>query len=282
MAKAGLLYPFEIPPGNHEEVLKPASCGIRVLGRIVFWEEGEKPDQPQRCTRDLRRGEVFTLARNSIVYVTLEPELRLPNYIAARFNLTIRDVYRGLLVGTGPLVDPGFCGNLSLPIHNLTSNEYTITGGEVLLWMEFTKLSPHPEWDPSVKRNGRPGALVEFPGYKKERRRVDDYLARASSYPIRSSIPVLVERTTKAAEDSASEARRLRTVSLVGLLAAVAAIAALVLASYQLLNDVVGGQEAARRDDPTLSQGVRNDIQDLRTRVQELERAAPRTQPSQR
>jgi hypothetical protein len=45
------------------------------------------------------------------------------------------------LLGTGPLVDPGFHGKLLVPLHNLTSDEYTIRGDEGLIWMEFTKTS---------------------------------------------------------------------------------------------------------------------------------------------
>ena len=50
-------------------------------------------------------------------------------------------MHRGLLLGTGPLVDPGFHGRLLIPLHNLTSDEYTIRGDEGLIWMEFTKTS---------------------------------------------------------------------------------------------------------------------------------------------
>ena len=64
----------------------------------------------------------------------------MPAYIAGRFNLLIREVYRGLLVGTSPLVDPGFEEYLSVPIHNFTDNIYLFKAGESAVYFEFTKL----------------------------------------------------------------------------------------------------------------------------------------------
>lgn len=85
------------------------------------------------------------------IIVTLEPIIRLPAYLIARFNLKIRFIYKGLLLGTGPIVDPGFQGRLSIPLHNLTENEYEIKGGESIIAMEFTKISPNKLWDTSRK-----------------------------------------------------------------------------------------------------------------------------------
>ena len=79
------------------------------------------------------------LPANSITFVQVEPHFRLPNYIAVRFNLRITHVHRGLLLGTGPLVDPGFHGRLLVPLHNLTAYEYYLDTTKALIWVEFTK-----------------------------------------------------------------------------------------------------------------------------------------------
>ena len=55
-------------------------------------------------------GEELTVGANSIVFVECDLDFRLPDFIALRFNLQIRHVHRGLLLGTGPLVDPGYRG----------------------------------------------------------------------------------------------------------------------------------------------------------------------------
>ena len=135
VSKVAMVYPF------YEEDLKPASYALRLKGMCIYWnKEGKKIEQ------NVEYGNEFILESDSIAFVTLEPTIQLPYYIAARFNLKINHVYKGLLVGTGPLVDPGFVGRLSLPLHNLTTNDYIFKGGEKLIWMEFTKISKHHQW----------------------------------------------------------------------------------------------------------------------------------------
>ena len=70
--------------------------------------------------------------------------MRLPNYIAVQFNLRITHVHRGLLLGTGPLVDPGFHGKILIPLHNLTSEKYIIRADEGLINGVYEDLSLNP------------------------------------------------------------------------------------------------------------------------------------------
>jgi len=60
----------------------------------------------------------------------------------ARFNLRVTQVYRGLLLGTGPQVDPGLRGHLGCPIHNFTDEEKTIEFLESLVTIDFEKTTP--------------------------------------------------------------------------------------------------------------------------------------------
>jgi deoxycytidine triphosphate deaminase len=150
VVQTGMIHPFD--PGK----LKPASYALPLLGKIVHWEAGGRNE---RHVRDLRSGDSFELEENSIAFVTLEPMLRVPDYMALRFDLRIKNVYRGLLLGTGPIIDPGFVGRLSLPLHNLTTNSYHFRGGDDLIWMVFTKISPNESWTgvegPRSQRVGR-------------------------------------------------------------------------------------------------------------------------------
>lgn len=50
---------------------------------------------------------------------------------------------RGCLLGTGPIVDPGFEGRIMIPVHNLTANIDELKAGDGLIRVEFTKLSRH-------------------------------------------------------------------------------------------------------------------------------------------
>lgn len=126
IAATGMIYPFEIP-GPVDRRLKPASCAIPFAGRAMAWIPDRKhPDQIKPLDREFRPGQKLRLPRNSIVFITLQPYFRIPDYIAGRYNLAITQIYRGLLVGTGPLVDPGFEGLLSVPVHNLTAADLRV------------------------------------------------------------------------------------------------------------------------------------------------------------
>jgi hypothetical protein len=104
------------------------------------------------------------LPANPITFVQVEPEFRLPNYIALRFNLRITHVHRGLLLGTGPLVDPGFRGKLLIPMHNLTASDYELATKEALIWIEFTKTTYNCE--PIESEAASPRPFEEFPDKK--------------------------------------------------------------------------------------------------------------------
>ena len=131
---------------------------MKFLGRLYDYKMHDGKLK-QRC-RYIWHGRRMTLFRNSITYLWMEEKLLLPEYIAVRFNLHIRYVHKGILLGTGPLVDPGFFGNLLIPLHNLTDNDYEVTGGDGIIWVEFTKVSggsdpkPFPEEKYTKTANG--------------------------------------------------------------------------------------------------------------------------------
>ena len=247
VAVTGMIDPF-LPS---KETLKPASYSIPLKGEVLFWEEDfdERSGTMQRTERcfELKSGDHLRLRRNSIVYVTLAPVLHLPNYIAARFNLTIMDIYRGLLVGTGPLVDPGFVGQIHLPLHNYTANHYAVVADEAMVWMEFTKLSPNEKWtgpisEPPVRR----ASFTGFPPKKLERRAISDYLK--DHEPVVSSIPQLVQQTSESARIAAQEARGLRNVSLAAAVGVAVAILAIAMTFYLGLNGISNEQSDIRAE----------------------------------
>lgn len=144
----GMMWPFA------EKQLKSASYEVFIGGEVIWWD-----GKGRRQTKIVKRGTPLVLEANSIVFAQVEPIFRLPNYIAIRFNLRITHVHRGLLLGTGPLVDPGFHGKLLIPLHNLTSTDYAIDTNEALIWIEFTKTSfgyqPEVEDDLAAQRDAR-------------------------------------------------------------------------------------------------------------------------------
>jgi deoxycytidine triphosphate deaminase len=177
--QTGMIHPFD--DDQKLEALKSASYEVRAGGQFIYWDKDE-----EQVVQLIRRDETFTLPANSISYVQIGCEFRLPQYIAVRFNLRITHVHRGLLLGTGPLVDPGFHGRLLVPLHNLTSDKYTIRGDEGLIWMEFTKTS-HLARDGRVKN--APQEQFDTMGPRKNNQPPHYYFDKANkNRPIRSSI----------------------------------------------------------------------------------------------
>ena len=229
-----MLFPFYPNP----DALKPASYEVRPGRKFVRWnEEGE------RIELDINEDGSFELPPNTISFIQIEPKLRLPDYIAIRFNLRITHVHRGLLLGTGPLIDPGFSGIPLIPLHNLTSESYRIQGNEGLIWVEFTKTAPQivKTAAPPYARRGSFHSLEP----EKTNRDIDYYFYRANRLqPIRSSIPGVIknaELKAEQAERSAASARNAsRTFAGIGLLA----IVALVVALFQLFAQIYGNFHA--------------------------------------
>jgi deoxycytidine triphosphate deaminase len=213
----GMLYPFY----PDDDRLKPASYEARAKNFIRWDEEGRK------SVVSVQPDKTYMLPANSITFAQIESTIRLPDYIALRFNLRIKHVHRGLLLGTGPLVDPGFNGDLLIPLHNLTSDDYEISGKEGLIWIEFTKTTrnteiPHPKG--------------EIETHKKEVQ-PETYFERANkNNPIRSSIPQAVkearERASRAEKSARGARRTVRWFAGIGIVAITGTVLGIALALH--------------------------------------------------
>lgn len=80
------------------EMVRPASYTLTIGAEYV--------DSEGRVRKMKDNDDYFYMEPNSIVYVSTAEKLNLPFYVAARFNLRVKWVYRGILLGTGPQVDP--------------------------------------------------------------------------------------------------------------------------------------------------------------------------------
>ncbi len=218
VAATGMIYPFD-----HEK-LKSASYGVKLKGSCIYWNEKER-----KCVKEISDKSEFILEKNSIVYVAIEPTFRLPNYIAQRYNLSISHIHKGLLLGTGPIVDPGFNGKILIPLHNLTDNNYTLRGSDILIWIEFSKISHNTRWF-SQENLDRLGEYIEFPTGK-NLSNINDYFHKANAgSPIRSSITAI---------QSIAESAKKRTniITWSGIAAVVAIVVSLFYPTLQLVED---------------------------------------------
>jgi deoxycytidine triphosphate deaminase len=232
----GLIAPF-FEKGGKKSRLKKASYEGRI-GSVAYEYRNDRLEEQQTNGR-------LKVGANSIVFVECDLDFRLPEYIALRFNLQIKHVHRGLLLGTGPLVDPGFWGKLCIPLHNLTSEDYYISSQEGLIWIEFTKTTSDLKDDADAL-----GRIPTTSGHWNIR----DFILKASNdngtpqaVPIQSSIPkVFIEAaaTAKEAQKSAQNSQRLAEqskrnnikITVTGIVGAIISVAAFVIAMYQLVD----------------------------------------------
>jgi deoxycytidine triphosphate deaminase len=232
-----MLLPFSV----NADALKPASYEVRPGRKFVWWR-----DNGELVEEDVREDQTYELPPNSIRYMQIEPKIRLPDYIAIRFNLRIKHVHRGLLLGTGPLIDPGFDGDILIPLHNLTSESHRIRGNEGLIWVEFTKTAARVERaSPSYTRRGEL--------HKMEKGKIEvsisSYFQRANEgRPIRSSIPEAVREATSRAEQAersvAQAAQSANRTGIIGGITAVALIVTLVIGLHTYFAQLYGDIQA--------------------------------------
>ena len=237
------------------ELVNPASYTMRLLGTIYWWSrKGDRLVQRSQVIADDSR---VKIRRNSMTYLLTQQEFRLPQYIAARFNLHIRYVHKGLLLGTGPLVDPGFAGSLLIPLHNLTDNEYEVRGGNPILWVEFTKLSQLDYWKRPLEDHPRrpPEGFVDF-RRTKYRLGADTYFEKAlevspsafrSRYGVQSAFKGALDSAHSAAQKARRRLRRVTRWGSVGVGALLIGVLALVVQAVKLTTDANEMQRTTQR-----------------------------------
>ena len=244
----GMIYPFYpiiLGLKENKNYLAGASYVVGIEGDVVYWDENGK-----KCEKVLKNADdSFDLKRNSIAFVTLEPYFQIPNYLALRFNLKISHVYKGLLLGTGPLVDPGFVGKLSIPLHNLTANTYRFKKGDGLIQLEFTKLSKYDEgkWENDLKKDKVNGFYIK--NKIPPNRTVHKYIKKALAgnpdvKSVRSSIPDAIGESRKNVEEakiSAEKAEKtIRNFTLGGAIGIGITLLTAIIGLVSLFNDING------------------------------------------
>lgn len=139
---------YKIIKEYDEKYLGPASYHMRLGGDVLTWNDGKKIEFVLGDEED-RNKNIFRsvdLQPNSLTFLTTIEKFQLPKDIIARFNLKSKWVHQGLLLGTGPIVDPQLHAHLLIPVHNFSSDLVTMKYGEEFISVEFTKtLNPDSE-----------------------------------------------------------------------------------------------------------------------------------------
>lgn len=237
--------------------LKTASYELPFSGSVFWWD----PETKQQIQKQIKsKDNTFALKPNSIAYVQPDTTFYLPDYIALRFNLRITHVHQGLLLGTGPLVDPGFCGRLLIPLHNLTANEYVFVYGNGFIWIDFTKLSPNARWNStSFLDLPRKGSYKPFPDNKKFLTPESYFRQANEGSSIVSSIPEAIKQSkddaSTAAKNAASAADSARKAGkkldrnlIVGLVAVLLTVFAAGIAIIQIFQSTLDSKTRASEE----------------------------------
>jgi len=261
--------------------LKSASYEIPFDGDVYFWRSGENTV----CKVELTGDKAFTVKPNEIVFVNPAVDFCLPWYLALRFNLHISLVHRGLLLGTGPLVDPGFEGRLLIPLHNLTSSDVHISPGTGFIWVEVTKLSPYPV----AASMGFEYRI--FPENKKNLTPLKYFEKANNLQPITSTLRSTSERLALGLDrlDKLQEAQvsKFRWFSIGGGVALFFSVAALLVSAESMYRDFhqyVGDSRRSMSDElrKTMSDELHNSLVELDLTKKALERLASQQTALQR
>ncbi|RED17720.1 hypothetical protein [Parasphingopyxis lamellibrachiae] len=231
----GAISPFYVG-GGRESRLKKAAYEGRIGSKAYIYRTHHQPD----VIFDAERDDVLKVPSNSIVFVESDIDFRLPDFLALRFNLQIKHVHRGLLLGTGPLVDPGYWGKLCIPLHNLTDQDYEIEKSEGLIWIEFTKTTlPTKEKDKGRVPLGSSSDPDDGHWEIKEFLDRVSVLSSGARIPIRSSISEAMREAAlnaseakRSAEESKSAVGRVSTVVQGSLLAGLVGVFVLTWSYY--------------------------------------------------
>jgi deoxycytidine triphosphate deaminase len=262
----GMVFPFDV------EQLTGVTLSLKIGKTALYWTEKQ-----EKVIIDIKEKREFILKSNTIAYVAIQEEIRLPAYIIARFNLRVTNAYKGILLATGPIVDPGFVGRLFIPLHNLTNNDYVFYPGDPFIDMEFTKISHNSKWAKKTLpegieafKDGKYRGWREKPEHSDERE-IEYYLRKANlGRPIESSLPSLKEETKQAIEKAMKVSDKVDT-SLsrinVGLLFAFGALLTAIVAVVNIfkgdIRDVKAHNQILEQQIRTLENQHSQDIQTI-------------------
>lgn len=234
----------------------------------------------------LNDNEELVLEKNSITYLKIKEKFRVPEYMVLRFNLSVSNAYKGLLLGTGPIIDPGFDGNLFIPLHNLTGNEYIIKKGAPLIRVEFTKLSYNRVWQ-NKKASGLPfmePITKETPPYTVFSKSIEEALldpdkkqfyTKGGVVSVHSSIPDAIADSASKAEEAQKSARKAeksaRIWTIGGAVGALITVVTVLFSVFSLVSDTNARYDSMVQEIEACKQQIYALTQQLETSRAQLE-----------
>lgn len=237
----------------------------------------------------------LTTPPNSIVFVSMAERLCMPHYIAGRFDLAIEFIYQGILLGTGPQVDPGFQGVLSTPLHNISNASVNIRLGYPFAKIDFTKTSGLRYANLTEIATEPDLYAAQLAGYHNHSVKLFNVANRwrqpiyapdyAGQKAVASSLAPLEDKLDSGLKQIygfEEEISRIRRFGLGGALATILAVVAILVTLAQLDRTYTDSKvDAVENGDPELARTVRelrSDVADVMERIQMVEERPPQEQ----
>ncbi len=123
---------IRIVPFDDKQV-QPASIDLRV------GDEGATTKHKRKV--NLKETGVLILEPGDFAVISILEKIKLGPQYAGRIGLRSKYARKGLIATTGPQIDPGFDGGLTLGMANLTPRPVSISHNDDILTLELHKLS---------------------------------------------------------------------------------------------------------------------------------------------
>jgi deoxycytidine triphosphate deaminase len=216
-----------------EKCLGPATYHMRIGGNVLTWEKGKKVEftleQAEDKNKNIRTK--LELSPNSLTFITTIEKFNLTKDIIARFNLKSKWVHEGLLLGTGPIVDPELKANLLIPLHNFSSQDVTLHYGDQIISVEFTKtLNPDDPLNSGQEKKfkyvNNKSRIFDFEKYRK----------RIGGKRVESSDSSKFDQYDETIEGYKTSLKRFQWIGGITLLSTFIGLIALVLTTWMLVS----------------------------------------------
>lgn len=228
--------------GFEEDCLHTCTYHMRIGGPVLYWHEGKRVafTLAKETSLNANKYDSFELLPNSVAFVTTIERFKLRSDIIARFNLKSKHIHQGLLLGTGPIVDPEFTGNLLIPIHNFSSQPLTFAYGEKLISVEFTKTL-----NPSERLILKDTSYTEYKPNKSRKFEVEDYIVdRLQKKRIESSVASALHSQNVVIEKAETKLRQISVAGFAALILGVIGALGLVYGCW----DVISGARDVNKE----------------------------------
>lgn len=274
---------FKLIKNYNEACLGPATYHMRIGNEVLTWDNGKKIEFTLGPEEDKNKNisKSIEFKPNSLTFVTTIEEFNLPKDIIARYNLKSKWVHQGLLLGTGPIVDPELQARLLIPVHNFSSHPVRIDHNDEFISVEFTKTS-NPDQQ-LILENKKPAKYKNNENwnfdFNKYRQRIGNkqvessVLSQFQSYDkaitfYKETTEKIIKDNEKAINDLKDEynetIRRYTRYNFIGIMGTIIGIVVLVITTWQLIDSAHNKIELANE---TLRQAV-----DKQSKIDDLEK----------